>query len=103
MAGKHFIQLMAEEAPAARKAFFDLADTLKNDCGLEEKTFQLIYIAIKASMGEAGSVSAHSGYAKKAGATREEVIGAVLVTLMTHGITGVSACLDAAIDAYDKE
>ena len=102
MADKHFIELLAEEAPSVRTAFFGLADTLKNDAGLDEKTFQLIYLAIKASVGESGAVTAHAREAKKAGATRGEVIGAVLVTLMTHGVTGVSSCLNAAINSYDN-
>ena len=102
MAEKHFLELLAEEAPSINKAFFDLADELKDNAGLDEKTFQLIYIGIKAAGGETGSVAAHAGYAKKAGATREEVRGAVLISLMTNGITGVASCLAAALDSYDN-
>ena len=102
MAEKHFIELMSEEAPVVSKAFFDLADTLQKDSGLDEKTFQLVYMALKASVGETGAVAAHAGLAKKAGATREEVLGAVLITLMTNGVHGVSGCFGAAIDGYDN-
>ena len=102
MAEKHFFEILKEEVPGVNKAFFDLAGTLQKDAGLDEKTFQLVYIAIKASVGELGAVVAHAGMAKKAGATREEVRGAVLITLMTHGVSGVSSCLAAALDAYDK-
>jgi alkylhydroperoxidase/carboxymuconolactone decarboxylase family protein YurZ len=102
MAEKHFIDLMSEEAPAVSKAFFDLAGTLQKEGGLDEKTFQLVYIAIKASIAETGAVAAHAGLAKKAGATREEVLGAVLITLMTNGVHGVGSCFSAAIDGYDN-
>ena len=102
MAERHFFEILTEEAPSVNKAFFDLAGAIEKDAGLDEKTFQLVYIAIKASVGETGAVAAHSGMAKKAGATREEVRGAVLVTLMTHGVTGIASCLAAALDAYDK-
>ena len=47
------------------------------------------------------AVATHAGFAKKAGATREEVRGAVLVSLMTHGVTGIASSLSAALEAYD--
>ena len=102
MAEKHFFEIMSEEVPSARKAFMDLVGTLQKDGGLDEKTFQLVYIALKASVGEDGAVAAHSAMAKKAGATREEVRGAVLITLMSNGVTGVSSSLGAALNSYDN-
>jgi AhpD family alkylhydroperoxidase len=102
MAEKHFFEILTEETPGIHKAFFDLVAAMEKDGGLDAKTFQLVYIAIKAAAGEKGPVAAHAGMAKKAGATREEVRGAVLVSLMTNGVTGISTCLIAALDAYDK-
>ena len=102
MAEKHFFEILTQEVPGVNKAFFDLVGTLQKEAGLDEKTFQLVYIAIKASVGETGAVVAHAAMAKKAGATREEVRGAVLITMMTHGVGGISSCLVAALDAYDN-
>ena len=102
MAEKNFFQIMGEETPTISKAFFDLVGAIQKDAGLDEKTFQLIYMGIKAANGEVDSVAAHAGMAKAAGATREEVRGAVLVTLMSNGVTGVASCLAAALNAYDK-
>ena len=102
MAEKHFFQLLKEETPSINKAFFDLLGAIESDAGLDKKTFQLIYIAIKAAAGEPDPVAAHAGFAKKAGASREEVRGAVLVSMLTNGVTGISTCLAAALDAYDK-
>ena len=102
MAEKHFMDVLMEEAPDAAKAFFNLADYLRDNAGLDEKTFQLIYIAIKTSVGEAGAVAAHAAYAKEAGVTREEVLGAVLITLMTNGVHGIQSCLIPALEAYDN-
>jgi len=101
MAEKHFFEILEEEAPGIRKAFFDYAEAIKIDCGLDEKTFQLVYIGIKAASGEPGSVAAHAGYAKRAGATRDEVRGAVLVSMLSDGVTGIASSLAAALDAYD--
>jgi len=102
MAEKSFFEVLTEEAPGVNKAFFDLAGAIEKDGGLDAKTFQLVYIAIKASIAEVGAVAAHAAFAKKAGATREEVRGAILVSLMTNGVAGVSSCLIQALEAYDK-
>jgi AhpD family alkylhydroperoxidase len=102
MAEKTFFEILAEETPSVNKGFFDMAGAIAKDGGLDEKTFQLVYIGISAHKGNAGSVTAHAGYAKKAGATREEVRGAVLVSMMTTGVAGISTCLAAALEGYDK-
>jgi AhpD family alkylhydroperoxidase len=102
MAEKHFFEILSEETPGINKAFFDMVGALEKDGGLDAKTFQLVYIGIRAAGGEAGAVAAHTGFAKKAGATREEVRGAVLISMMTSGVAGIAACLAAALNAYDN-
>ena len=99
-----FFEIMQNETPGVTKGFFDMAGAIQKEGGLDEKTFQLIYIAIKAAGGSdgLGSVIAHTAMAKAAGATREEIRGAILVSLMTDGLTGVASCLEAALDAYDR-
>ena len=102
MAEKTFFEIFPEEAPDISKAFGALMGSAKGTSGLDEKTFELVFIGIKASCCSAVAAAAHAGFAKKAGATREEVRGAVLVSLLTSGVDGVSACLGAVLDAYDK-
>jgi 4-carboxymuconolactone decarboxylase len=102
MAEPNFFEVWGKENPDTMKAFFDYAGVIQNKCGLDEKTFQLCYIAIQTTRGGVGSVAGHAAFAKKAGATREEVIGAVLVSLMTSGINGVNDALAAAVSAYDN-
>ena len=102
MAEKSFFEILGEEAPAVSKAFFELGGAIAKDAGLDEKTFQLCYIAISAHKSNVGSVRGHAGLAKKAGATRAEVRGAVLVSLMTDGIQGTSNCIAAALEGYDS-
>ena len=97
-----FFEVWEKESPETMKAFFSFADTIQNEGGLDEKTFQLIYLGLQASRGAVGSVAAHAGFAKKAGATREEVRGAILTTLMVAGVNGVSDCLVAAMESYDN-
>jgi len=102
MAEKHFFELLEEETPSIRKAFYDYVGTIQRDGGLDEKTYQLVYIGIKAAAGQPGPVAAHTRFAKKAGATRDEVRGAVLVSMATNGVTGIASTLAAALDAYDN-
>lgn len=99
---KNFFQVWAEEAPETQKAFFGLSDALTKAGGLDAKTWQLIYIGIQASRNEVGSVVGHTMFAKQAGATREEVRDAILISLMVSGIGGVNACLIPALEAYDR-
>jgi 4-carboxymuconolactone decarboxylase len=101
MAEPNFFDIWGKESPETMKAFFDYTGVLTSKCGLDEKTFQLIYIALQAQNGAVGSVAGHTAFAKKAGATREEVLGAVLTTLM-FGINGVADCLVAAQQSYDN-
>lgn len=102
MAEKTFFEVFAEEAPAISKTFGELFNNVKSTSGLDEKTFELIYLALKAAEGATKPVCVHAGFAKKAGAKREEVRGAILVTLMTNGIVGPDSCLAAALEAYDN-
>lgn len=101
MADVNFFEVWTKESPETLQAFMDFAGKIQNTGGLDEKTFQLIYIGIQASRGAVGSVAGHAAFAKKAGATREEVRGAVLTTLLV-GISGVADCLVAALEAYDN-
>ena len=56
---------------------------------------------MKAMQGDTAAVIAHTPMAKKAGATREELKDAVLMTLTVSGIKGVVSCLPAVLDTYD--
>lgn len=90
------------QSPETIELFSHYYQNLIKAVPLEEKTFQLIYIAIQASRFVTSSVVAHTVYAKEAGATKEEVKGAILTTLLAVGCTGVTECLEAALDAYDN-
>ena len=102
MAEKNFFEVWGKESPETMKGFMDFTGNLMKTCGLDEKTFQLIYMAIQASRGGLGSVAALAGFAKRSGATRDEVKGAILLTLMTNGINGVYDALALALDSYDN-
>jgi len=96
------IDTFYKEAPEVSKAFDGLIEALKATKGLDAKTKQLVYIGIKAAMGDATAVYFHVQMAKKVGATRDEVKEAILITLTVSGLKGVTTCLPPALEAYDK-
>jgi len=96
------MELFQKEAPEVASAFNGLITSLVATKGLDTKTKQLIYIAMKAAMGDDTAVRAHVPMAKAAGATREEVIDAILMTLTVSGIRGVVHCLPEAVKQFEK-
>jgi len=88
------------EAPAHAAAWRQASTALAEASALDPKTQQLAYIAVLAALKLETAVPFHVGMAKKAGATRDEVISAVLVGLQPAG-HGLTSCLPAALAAYD--
>jgi alkylhydroperoxidase/carboxymuconolactone decarboxylase family protein YurZ len=96
------MELFRKEAPEVAVAFNSLIMSLVASQGLDQKTKQLIYIAMKAAMGDDSAVKAHVPMAKAAGAIREEVVDAILMTLTVSGIRGVVHCLPVALEYFEK-
>ena len=96
------MELFRQEAPEVAAAFNSLIMALVASEGLDQKTKQLIYIAMKAAMGDDMAVKAHVPMAKAAGATREEVVDAILMTLTVSGIRGIVHCLPEAVSQFEK-
>ena len=98
---KNPMEVFQSVAPEVAAAFNGLIMSLVGTKGLDPKTKQLIYIAMKASMGDQVAVKAHIPMAKAAGATKEEVVDAILMTLTVSGIRGVVTCLPEAVQQYE--
>lgn len=94
------MELFMSEAPEVAQAFNGLIQSLVGRKGIDQKTKQLIYIAMKAAMGDDMAVKAHIPMAKAAGASREEVVDAILMTLTVSGIRGVVHCLPEVVKQY---
>ncbi|MFA5420226.1 MAG: carboxymuconolactone decarboxylase family protein, partial [Bacteroidales bacterium] len=88
--------------PEVAKAFDGLIAALKNTTGLDAKTKQLVYIGIKASLGDTTAIYYHVPMAKMLGATRDEIKDTILITLSVVGLKGVASCLPTALEIYDK-
>ncbi|EHQ25143.1 Carboxymuconolactone decarboxylase [Mucilaginibacter paludis DSM 18603] len=99
---KNPLELFEQEAPEVSNAFNQLIEALKNTTGLDAKTKQLIYIGIKAVLGDVRAIYYHVAMAKQLGATRKEIRDTILITLTVNGLSGVAACLPVALNVYDE-
>jgi alkylhydroperoxidase/carboxymuconolactone decarboxylase family protein YurZ len=88
------------DAPDHAKAWMGAVQGLDKASVLDEKTEELAYLAVLASQRLVSGIPFHVGMAKAAGASREEVISAVLIGLPAVGNTVIEA-LPVALEAYD--
>jgi AhpD family alkylhydroperoxidase len=95
------MEVFQKEAPEVAAAFNGLIMSLVGSKGLDPKTKQLIYIAMKASTGDEMAVKAHVPMAIQLGATKEEVVDAILMSLTVSGIKGVVTCLPGAVKMFE--
>ncbi|MDP4264054.1 MAG: carboxymuconolactone decarboxylase family protein [Bacteroidota bacterium] len=98
----NLMDVFRKEAPGVAKAFDGLIQSLIASKGLDEKTKQLIYIAMKAAQGDDTAVRFHVEMAKKLGARKEEVVDAILLTLTVVGVKGVVSCLPGAVKQFEE-
>ena len=95
-------QQFLTEAPAAARAWTAAIEELRAASALAPKTDHLAYLAVLAALGRESGIPFHVRLAKQAGATRDEVISAILVGLPAAG-SGVTSALPAALAAFDAE
>ena len=91
-----------KEAPGHAGAWGAMVQELAKASALDAKTSALAYLAVLTALQVESGVPFHVKGAKQAGASREEVISALLVGLPAAGHT-VTQVLPAAIAAYDQE
>lgn len=94
-------QRFMSEAPEHANAWLGAARGLGHASQLDKKTERLAYLAVLAAMRLTSGIAFHVQEAKKAGASRQEVIGAVLVGLPAAG-NGVIQSLPFALEAFDR-
>ena len=96
----HAFEAFAQEAPEHQKAWANAVQGLGAASRLDDKTAALAYISVMAAVRLESGLSFHVMMAKKHGATRDEVISAVLIGLPAVGNI-VTAALPIVIEAYD--
>lgn len=95
-------EVFGREAGAHAAAWMTATQSLEAATALDPKTKELAYLAVLAALRLQSGVPFHVRQAKAAGASREEVISAVLLGLQPAG-HGVTACLPDAVAAYDAD
>jgi len=96
-------EIFQSECPELASKFNELVQIQRSLEDLDQKTKQLINIAIQTSNKNPKGVEMHAVMAKKVGAKREEVVGAVTMNLHLSGLSTVLNCLPAAIKGYDAD
>ena len=93
-------QTFLSEAPDHAKAWMGAVQGLDAASALDKKTEELAYLAVMAAQRLTSGIPFHVGSAKAAGASRAEVIAAVLIGLPAVG-NAVIESLPVALEAYD--
>lgn len=93
-------QAFMREAPEHAQAWGAAVSGLAKASALDKKTSALAYLAVLAAQRLESRIPFHVQVAKDSGASRDEVISAILVGLPATGL-GVTQVLPAAIAAYD--
>jgi len=95
-------QTFMKEAPEHAKAWMETVQKLDAASKLDKKTEELAYIAVLSAVRLEGGIPFHVKHAKMLGATRDEIISAVLVGLPAVGNI-VTSSLPLAIGSYDED
>ncbi|NOY49534.1 MAG: carboxymuconolactone decarboxylase family protein [Chlorobi bacterium] len=96
------LEVFKTEAPEIQKAFAGVIDALIGSKGLDPKTKQLVYIAMKVVSDDFAAIKHHVPMAKALGASREEIKEVILLSLTVQGLKGISKFLPMALETYDN-
>lgn len=106
MAGQNLVseafQLFLKESPQHAQAWSSAVQGLSAATALDKKTAALAYLAVLAALRLESGLPFHVVMAKEAGASRDEVISAILIGLPAAG-TAVTQALPAALRAWDGQ
>jgi alkylhydroperoxidase/carboxymuconolactone decarboxylase family protein YurZ len=94
-------ELFVAPSPQHAGPWLNAVRGLAEASALDRKTLALSYLAVLAALRLKTGMSFHVDEAKMAGATRDEVISAILVGLAAAGNVVIEA-LPAALNAYDR-
>jgi alkylhydroperoxidase/carboxymuconolactone decarboxylase family protein YurZ len=93
-------QTFMSDAPGHAEAWGEMVQSLSQASALDPKSSALSYLAVLAALRMESGIPFHVKAAKAAGASREEIISAILVGLPAAGHV-VTQALPAAITTID--
>lgn len=95
-------QVFQSEAPQYAQAWGGMVQNLAGASTLDKKTGELAYLAVLAALRIVNGIPFHVKSAKLTGASREEVISAIMIGLPAAGSV-VTEALPVALASYDEE
>jgi alkylhydroperoxidase/carboxymuconolactone decarboxylase family protein YurZ len=93
-------QVFMSQAPNHAKAWMTAVEGLDKASALDKKTEELTYLSVLAALRMESGIPFHVQSARQAGASRDEIISAILVGLPAVGLAVIQV-LPAALAAYD--
>jgi AhpD family alkylhydroperoxidase len=98
---KHYDSLKTR-FPEVMKALENLGGSLRSEGPLDDKTAHLIQLAAAAAIQSEGSVHSHTRRAVEAGATRDEILHALMLLVSTVGFPKAAAAVSWADDIFKQ-
>jgi alkylhydroperoxidase/carboxymuconolactone decarboxylase family protein YurZ len=95
MAMSEGFNILFREKPEVIQAWLNTDKVISQHSALEPKTAELAYLAVLAALGLERGIAFHAGEAMRLGASRDEVISAVLVGLPAAGNRVIEALGEA--------
>ncbi len=95
-------KVFMESAPEYQSAQMEFIKKINSACKLDRKTETLAYLSVLASSRLESGIPFHVKEAKKAGATRDEIISSILIGLPAVGNCVINS-LPIALSAFDEE
>ena len=99
---KHY-QKLTKMFPKVVAALENLGTTVRDEGPIDNKTAELIQLAVAAANQSTGSVHSHTRRALQAGATEEEIYHSLLLLVSTIGFPKVAAALAWVSESIDKK
>jgi alkylhydroperoxidase/carboxymuconolactone decarboxylase family protein YurZ len=94
-------QVLFRETPEIMEAWMNVDQVLSEHSALDPKTAELAYLAVLAALGLERGIAFHATIAKQRGASRAEVLSAILVGLPVAGAR-VIECTTEALRSFDE-
>lgn len=94
--------ILASERPDFAEVISAYFEKILSMSGLDEKTRQLVYIGVQTAVNYTPAVKAHIPFAVKAGATKDEIVGAAAIAVLGAGPKGFVSSFPAIQQAIEE-
>lgn len=98
-----FYRSFLDRFPDVGDAYQDLSRACKEAGPLDERTAELVKLGISIGAGMAGATHSHTRKALEAGASRDEIVHAVLMATTTVGFPNMMRGLSWVQDVFEEE